>query len=66
MGRISTQSVVGEDYRVHHVHRLRVVDASVLPYIPNGNVHSTVLMTAARAADVIIQETSHPKNETVH
>ena len=65
MGRRSSQSVVGEDYHVHHVHRLRVVDASVLPYIPNGNVHSTVLMTAARAADIIIREMSSIKNQTL-
>jgi choline dehydrogenase-like flavoprotein len=34
------------------------VDASVMPYIPNGNVHSSVVMTAMRAAGMIIDNLS--------
>jgi choline dehydrogenase-like flavoprotein len=37
------------------VDNLRVADASVIPKIPNGNVHSTVVMIASRAADMLLQ-----------
>jgi hypothetical protein len=33
-----------------------LLDASAIPLIPNGNVHSTVVMVASRAADLLIQE----------
>jgi hypothetical protein len=33
-----------------------LADASVIPVIPNGNVHSTVAALAFRAADLIAQD----------
>ena len=45
--------VVDEDLRVHDVKNLRVVDASVFPMIPRGNIQSSVYAVAERAADMI-------------
>ncbi|MEM1332927.1 MAG: choline dehydrogenase [Actinomycetota bacterium] len=40
--------------RVHGVEGLRVVDASVMPVITNGNIYAPVMMIAERAADMIL------------
>ncbi len=43
--------------RVHGVDGLRVVDASVFPYVTNGNIYAPVMMTAEKSADLILGNT---------
>jgi len=40
--------------RVHGVDGLRVVDASSMPYVTNGNIYAPVMMLAEKAADLIL------------
>ena len=46
--------------RVHGVDGLRVVDASVMPYVTNGNIYAPVMMTAEKAADLVMGNTPLP------
>jgi choline dehydrogenase len=40
--------------RVHGLDGLRIVDASVFPYVTNGNIYAPVMMVAEKAADLIL------------
>jgi choline dehydrogenase len=43
--------------RVRGTQGLRLVDASVFPYVPNGNIYAPVMMTAEKSADLILGNT---------
>ncbi len=43
--------------RVHGIDGLRVVDASVMPYVTNANIYAPVMMLAEKAADIIRGQT---------
>ncbi|MFC4013114.1 choline dehydrogenase [Nonomuraea purpurea] len=46
--------------RVHGLDGLRVVDASAMPYVTNGNIYAPVMMLAEKAADLILGNTPLP------
>lgn len=47
------EAVVDDQLRVHGVSGLRVVDASIMPKIVNGNPNAAIMMIAEKAADMM-------------
>ncbi len=60
MGADPRTSVVDQRLRVRGVSGLRVVDAAIFPNISSGNINAPTLMVAERAADLILEDSSHP------
>ncbi len=60
MGNDDMAVVDPASFRVHGVSGLRVVDASVMPSITNGNIYAPVMMVAERAADSILGDDPLP------
>ena len=54
MGTDGTAVVNPFTMQVHGLEGLRVVDASVMPYVTNGNIYAPVMMLAEKAADLIL------------
>jgi choline dehydrogenase len=53
-------AVVDSETRVRGIAGLRVVDSSIFPTIPNGNLNAPTIMVAERAADMIRGRTMSP------
>ncbi len=53
MGTDPLSVVDPRSMKVHGTEGLRVVDASVMPYVTNGNIYAPVMMLAEKAADLI-------------
>ena len=60
MGTDDMAVVDPQSMSVHGVDGLRVVDASVFPYVTNGNIYAPVMMTAEKSADLILGNTPLP------
>ncbi|MDW6094851.1 choline dehydrogenase [Vibrio rhizosphaerae] len=56
-------AVVDSTLKVHGVHNLRVVDASVFPAITNGNLYAPTIMVAEKAADIILGNALEPATD---
>jgi choline dehydrogenase len=63
MGLDETAVVDPATMRVHGTEGLRVVDASAMPYVTNGNIYAPVMMLAEKAADMIAGNTPLPPSD---
>ena len=63
MGTGETSVVDPSTMNVHGIEGLKVVDASVMPYVTNGNIYAPVMMIAEKAADLILGNTPLPAAE---
>jgi len=59
----SAGSVVDTQGRVHGISGLRVVDASIMPHVTNGNTNSPTLMIADKMSDAILGRDPLPRQE---
>ncbi len=58
MGEDAKSVVDPKSMEVHGLKNLRVVDASVMPYVTNGNLYAPVMMIAEKASDAILGNTA--------
>ena len=56
MGPDPVADVVDARLRVHGVGGLRVVDASIFPLLPSGNINAPAMMTGWKGADLILAD----------
>ncbi|WP_439360409.1 GMC family oxidoreductase [Bradyrhizobium sp. DASA03007] len=57
MGKDSI-AVVDDRLRVHGLAGLRVIDASIMPTLPSGNIYAPTIMVAEKGADMIKEDAS--------
>ena len=53
--RTDPDSVVDPELRVHGIKGLRVIDASIMPFVPTAHTNAPVFMIAEKGADLIKQ-----------
>lgn len=61
---VDEMSVVDpETFMLHGLSGIRIVDASVMPYITNGNIYAPVMMIAEKASDAILGNKALPAED---
>jgi choline dehydrogenase len=63
MGTDEMSVVDPETMKVNGLEGIRVVDASVMRYVTNGNIYAPVMMVAEKAADLILGNTALPPDQ---
>jgi choline dehydrogenase len=56
MGPDPASAVVDDRLRVHGLAGLRIVDASIFPTVPSGNINGPSIMVGAKGADLILED----------
>ncbi|KAA1161185.1 choline dehydrogenase [Pseudoalteromonas fuliginea] len=56
-------AVVNSNTQVHGIEGLRVVDSSIFPTVPNGNLNAPTIMVAEKAADIILGKNPLQKSD---
>jgi choline dehydrogenase len=58
---IDQMAVVDPQLRVHGIERLRVIDASIMPTVPSGNINASCMMIGEKGAQLILQERNNSR-----
>jgi len=58
-----TGAVVDTECRVLGVEGMRVIDASVFPTVPNGNINAPTITVAEKVADMILEKPKLPRRD---
>jgi len=56
MGPDAHENVVNHELKVHGIHGLRVIDASVFPAVTSGNTNAPTIMVAEKGADLVLRD----------
>ena len=56
IGETKDSSVISHRLKVHDFENLWIVDASIFPNIPSGNINAPVMMSAFRGSQIILED----------